>query len=176
MTPLPIKLTATVGVTILGLAAALAVTERPARHATPRASARAPVEPHPAPHVNVLAGLGLDDTQREQIEGLRARERPGVEVLQRAIVATERELRMEELAQPFDAERVNTLVALQAELTAHLRGAESRVVSEISEILTSEQRRRFAELRAADVPAAPGVTAAPPSPSAGGRRVIPWGI
>jgi len=53
-----------------------------------------------APHANVLAELGLDRTRREQIERLRAREQRGVEALQRAIVATEQELRREELPSP----------------------------------------------------------------------------
>jgi Spy/CpxP family protein refolding chaperone len=95
----------------------------------------------------VLASLGLDDAQQEQVERLRAQERPRVEWLRRALAETEQEIRREELASPFDAERVNGLVGRQAELTGHLRGTESRLVSRISELLRSEQRRRLAELR-----------------------------
>src|SRR5262249_4557896 len=100
-----------------------------------------------APHASALAQLDLDRAQREQIDLLGLRERGRIERLERALAATERELRTAELAQPFDAERVNDLVARRAELAAHLRGTESRVVSEIAALLTEEQQHRFLELR-----------------------------
>lgn len=102
----------------------------------------------------LLARLGLDDTQKERVERLRAQERPRVEWLRRALAEIEQEIRREELASPFDAERVNGLVGRQAELTAHLRGTESRLVSRIAELLSSEQRRRLAELRVEGAPRA----------------------
>ena len=83
------------------------------------------------------------------------RERRRIEGLERALAATERSLRSAELAQPFDAEYVNRLVARRAELAAHLRGTESRVVSEIAALLTPEQQRLFAELRLAGATATP---------------------
>jgi Spy/CpxP family protein refolding chaperone len=157
MSSLRDKLVVTLGISILGgLAAGLAVMRSPAIEvSSPQGSARGGLEPESALHGSVIAELGLDERQAAQIERLRARERDRVERLQRALAATEQELRREELAQPFDAERVNALVARRAELTAYLRGTESRVVSEIARLLTSEQRRRFAELRAPGTPTAP---------------------
>jgi hypothetical protein len=70
--------------------------------------------------------------QREQITRLRAREQTWLELLQRPFDASERELRVAELADSFDAKRVNELVANQAELAGYLRGTESRVVAEIA--------------------------------------------
>jgi Spy/CpxP family protein refolding chaperone len=132
----------------------------------------------------VLARLGLDDTQKERVERLRAEERPRVEWLRRALAEIEQEIRREELASPFDAERVNGLVGGQAELTAHLRGTESRLVSRIAELLTSEQRRRLAELRVDGAPRAEAPSAsnshAPPfaprvgTPGAGPGALETW--
>jgi Spy/CpxP family protein refolding chaperone len=112
-----------------------------------RASAAFP-EPRDAER-ELLAALDLDAEQRQRIEALRERERGRVDALQRALDRTEGELRRSELARPFDAERVNELVARQAELVAYLRGTESRVVSEIAALLGPAQQRRFAELRGA---------------------------
>ena len=108
----------------------------------------------PSIRAPVLARLGLDDTQIERVERLRAEEHPRVEWLRRALAEVEQEIRREELASPFDAERVNELIGRQAELTGHLRGTESRVVSRIAELLSSEQRRRLAELRVEGAPRA----------------------
>src|SRR5262245_60834689 len=59
MTSLSIKLAVTLGISMLGLAAALAKTELPLGEASiPRASPR--VDPQQAPRANVLAELGLD--------------------------------------------------------------------------------------------------------------------
>ncbi len=166
MSSLRNKLASALGVSILGgLIAGLAVMRSPAIEA----SSPGGLAPDSALHGNTLAELGLDEMQAAQIERLRARERDRVERLQRTLAATEQELRREELAQPFDAERVNALVVRQSELTAYLRGTESRVVSEIARMLTSEQRRRFAELRAPGTPTAPRA-AARPAPR---RRVSP---
>jgi Spy/CpxP family protein refolding chaperone len=147
---------------VLGLVAALGVAWAPATEAgAPRRSAPASVEPRsPAPPASTLARLGLDEAQREQIESLGMRERRRIEGLERAVAATERDLRCAELAQPFDAEYVNRLVARRAELAAHLRGTESRVVSEIAALLTPEQQRIFLELRIAGATAAPRARAA----------------
>ena len=152
-----IVLAAALAVAVLGLVAALGVVRAPGTEAgVPRESVPATLEPRaPAPPVSTLAQLGLDTTQREQIERLGMRERRRVEGLEGALAATERNLRSAELAQPFDAEYVNRLVARRAELAAHLRGTESRVVAEIAALLTPEQQRLFLELRLAGTTGAP---------------------
>jgi hypothetical protein len=111
--------------------------------------------------------------QLERITRLRAREQTRVERLQRAYDALERELRVAELAYPFDAKRVNELVAKQAELAAYLRGTESRVVAEIAALLRPEQRHRLVSLRAKDEAAA---SSQAPARRAPGPRRPPKGI
>jgi Spy/CpxP family protein refolding chaperone len=146
-----IRLAVAVGVSALLVMAALAARQTEggvvAREAVPGIGSE-------ASGAAVLARLGLDDTQKARLERLRAEERPRVEWLRRALAEIEQEIRREELASPFDAERVNGLVGRQAELTAHLRGTESRLVSRIAELLSSEQRRRLAELRVEGAPRA----------------------
>jgi Spy/CpxP family protein refolding chaperone len=139
-----IRLAVAVVVSVLFMAA-LAARQTEGGDAVARESV--PVIGSDAPGAPGLARLGLDDTQKEQVERLRAEERRRVGWLRRALAEIEQEIRREELATPFDAERVNGLVGRQAELTAHLRGTESRLVSRIAELLSNEQRRRLAELR-----------------------------
>ena len=110
----------------------------------------------PTPNDSAENELALSEVQRQRIAELREREGRRVLALQHALVLTELELRRAELASPFDAERVNALIAQAAELSAFLRGTESRLVSEIAALLTEQQRRAFAEMR----------TAAPPEPRA----------
>lgn len=147
-----IRLAVAVAVSVLLVMAALAARQTEGGDAVLREAV--PVIGSEASGARVLARLGLDDTQKEQVERLRAEERPRVEWLRRALAEIEQEIRREELASPFDAERVNGLVGRQAELTAHLRGTESRLVSRIAELLGSEQRRRLAELRVEGAPRA----------------------
>jgi Spy/CpxP family protein refolding chaperone len=148
----PIALFGGLAISLLGLFAGFAVTHpaAPALGPAPDALEQPGAEPQ------VLAQLGLDAAQAEQIDALRARETRRVEALQRALADAEDSLRRAELEIPFDAVRVNELVALQAELVGLLRGTESRVVAEIAAILEPEQQRRFAELRSG--------TAAPEAP------------
>ena len=161
----PIRFAGTLAVAILGVIVGLAVTQTPTSDASvAREDASAAALPQSAAQTGVLAQLGLNETQRKQIERIRAQEQPWVEELQHAVAATEQELRRAELAQPFDAGRVNDLIAHQAELSAYLRGTESRVVSEIAELLTSKQQRRFAQLRSADANAPPRADAPPRRP------------
>ena len=166
-----IRLAVAVAVSVLLVMAALAARQTAtggdavAREAVPVIGSEATGAP-------MLARLGLDDTQTERVERLRAEERPRVEWLQRALAEMEQEIRREELASPFDAERVNELVGRQAELTAHLRGTESRLVSRIAKLLSSEQRRGLAELRVegaprAEAPSASHSHASPFAPRAG---------
>ena len=147
-----IRLAVAVAVSVLLVMAALAARQTEGGDAVAREAV--PVIGSEASGAPVLARLGLDDTQKERVERLRAEEHPRVEWLRRALAEIEQEIRREELASPFDAERVNGLIGRQAELTAHLRGTESRVVSRIAELLSSEQRRRLAELRVEGAPRA----------------------
>jgi len=110
----------------------------------------APRRPEPAPAREIgalLFELDLDAAQLEKLEQLRRSELPAVERLQLALARIEGLLRRAELERPFDAERVNGLVAEQAEVLAYLRGSESRVVAQIAQLLTAEQGRRFEKLR-----------------------------
>jgi Spy/CpxP family protein refolding chaperone len=144
-----IVLVVALAVAVLGFVAAFRMERDQAKEAeAPRESAPATIQPRsPTPRASTLAQLGLDEEQREQIHRLGLRERSHIEELERALAATERNLRSAELIQPFDAEYVNRLVVRRAELAARLRGTESRVVSEIAAMLTPEQQRRFLELR-----------------------------
>jgi len=157
---------------VLGLIAALGVAREPAKDAgVPRETAPATLEPRSRTPASALAQLGLSDAQLEQIGRLGMREHRRLEELQQAVAATERNLRWAELAQPFDAERVNRLVARRSELAAYLRGTESRMVSEIAALLTPDQQRRFAELRVAGATAAPrDRTSQAPRATSTGRR------
>lgn len=111
----------------------------------PDGSSAVPAAAPPFP--GLVSQLELSRTQTGQIEEISAREGPRVRRLEQAFAESADELRRAELALPFDETLVATLVGRQAELAAHLRGTESRVVSRIVGVLTPEQRRRFAELR-----------------------------
>src|SRR5262245_4385690 len=141
------KIAGAAAVAVVGLVTGFGVTRSSEPGTAPAAREQTAVPPTQS---GVLSQLGLDDEQREKIAEVSARERERVETLERALDANEHELRLAELATPFDAERVNDLVENQAELTAYLRGTESRVMSEIAALLTPEQRQRFAALRARD--------------------------
>jgi Spy/CpxP family protein refolding chaperone len=145
----PIALVGGLSLSLLGLFAGVAVTQPPAPALAPGALEQPGADPE------VLAQLGLDASQTERIDTLRAREMRRVEALQRALADAEDSLRRAELEVPFDAVHVNELVALQAELVGLLRGTESRVVAEIAAILEPEQQRRFAQLRSGGSAPAP---------------------
>jgi len=151
----PIALVAGLALSVLGVFAGFTVTRPPALAPGALVLERQAADP--------LAELGLDAEQAERIEALHSREAQRVEALQRALADAEDSLRRAELQVPFDAERVNELVARQAELVALLRGTESRVVAEIVALLHPEQQRRFAELRAGAAPGGPEVAAPPPA-------------
>lgn len=165
----PIALVAGVALSVVGLLAGFAVT--------------GPADPALAPESSALeqtvadslAQLGLDPEQAERIDALRAREARRLEALERALADTEDSLRRAELEVPFDAVRVNELVARQAELLGLLRGTESRVVAEIATLLDPAQQRRFAELRSAGSTSGSGVSrttpAEPASEEARGLRI-----
>jgi Spy/CpxP family protein refolding chaperone len=142
----PLAVVAGFALSVLGLFAGFTMTAPVAPELAP---ATGSLE---QPAADPLAELGLDAEQAERIEALHSREAQRVEALQRALADAEDSLRRAELEVPFDAERVNELVARQAELVALLRGTESRVVAEIVALLHPEQQRRFAELRAGAAP------------------------
>jgi hypothetical protein len=140
---------------MLGIVAGLALagwTPDPSPVRDAGETARAPL---PADVIHALARLELSPGQQAQIDDLRGRERAWVEELHCALARSERDLRSAELEQPFDVERVNELVSVQAEVIAYLRGTESRLIAEISRLLTPDQERRFAELRTGAPEAAP---------------------
>lgn len=153
----PIALVAGVALSVLGLLAGFAVTGPAAPALAPEAGAleRSVADP--------LAELELDAEQAERIDALRSREARRIEALERALADTEDSLRRAELEVPFDAVRVNELVARQAELLGLLRGTESRVVAEIAALLDPAQQRRFAELRSGAATDGSGVSRATPA-------------
>jgi hypothetical protein len=92
-----------------------------------------------------LAGLDLSDAQRKQIEVLWRCEEPRIGKLQRAQRIAS--LREAEVDQPFDPARVGTLLHRQAEISAYLRGTESRLAAAIVALLEPSQRSAFVRLR-----------------------------
>lgn len=94
-----------------------------------------------------IGQLELSDAQKREIDAIGRKEEEWVRRLERALAESADELRRAELAQPFDETLVAALVGREAEIGAHLRGAQSRVVSKIVEILTPAQRRQFGGLR-----------------------------
>ncbi len=101
----------------------------------------------PASLEGVLPQLELADVQEWRIREIRAKEQSRIRSLQEAFAETTELLREAETTQPFDEALVSRLVERQAEISACLRGTESRVVSEIVTVLTPEQRRAFVESR-----------------------------
>jgi Spy/CpxP family protein refolding chaperone len=157
---------------LLGLVMGFAAARSPAADAAiPRRTAPGTLESQPRSPASGLARLGLSATQREALDGLALGERRRVDGLLRSFAATERELRLAELALPFDAARVNELVAHRAELVAYLRGTESRLVSKIVRLLTRDQRRIFAELRLSGASTASGVSLDPAALELRARRL-----
>jgi len=128
---------------ILGVGAVLLAVKTPRLYAS--AAPAATTSALPA----IVSQLELSGAQRQQIDAIGAEEGPWVQRLQQAFAASSDDLGIAELAQPFDEALVAALVGRQAELAAYLRGAESRVVSRIVQVLTPEQRQRFADLRLA---------------------------
>jgi Spy/CpxP family protein refolding chaperone len=155
----------TCGVALLAIGLSIAVSQWPAnvRDTAPVCATRE-TELEALPDRGELERLDLDAAQRTQIERLRARAQRRVAAIAAVLGATELELRRQEVAVPFNARRVNALVVRQAQLIAHLRRTQSRVVGQIAQLLTAEQQRRFAALRAAEpresLPPAP-----PPKPT-----------
>src|SRR5262245_21144035 len=98
-----------------------------------------------------LAELDLSDAQRKRIEVLWRSEEPRIGKLQRAQHIAEASLRGAEVDQPFDPARVGTLLNRQEEITAYLRGTESRLAAAIVELLEPSQRSAFARLRSRSV-------------------------
>jgi|SRR5215813_2685025 len=99
-----------------------------------------------------LVRLDLSDAQRKQIEVLWRSEEPRIGKLQRAQRIAEASLREAEVDQPFDPARVSTLLNRQAEISAYLRGTESRLAAAIVERLDPSQRSAFVRLRSRSAP------------------------
>jgi len=107
-----------------------------------------------------LSRLALDARQQEEIEDLFRSEAARMTALREALANSDAALRRAELEQPFDVARISTLLSNQAELVGHARGAESRIVTSISALLSPAQRETFSALRLnraelVDVEAAP---------------------
>lgn len=105
----------------------------------------------------IVAQLDLGKMQERRLRRIFEREADRVDQLEEALIANEQRLRGAEVSQPFDGRRVNRWVVRGAEISAYLRGTESRVVSEIVKRLTPEQQARLSRLRAS----ASSVTAEP---------------
>jgi len=99
-----------------------------------------------------LAQLELSGAQRERIAALQKSEAARIARLERAQQIAEAALREGEVRQPFDSTHVGILVRRKAEITAYLRGTESRLVSAILPLLEPAQRSAFSRLRSGSAP------------------------
>src|SRR5262245_56960181 len=134
----------------------------------------APRVADPSPSLRqTLAQLELSDAQRERIEGLQRSEEAWTARLERAHRIAEAALREAELRQPFDAIHVGILVRRKAEISAFLRGTESRLVSAILELLEPAQRSAFAQLRSVSASGEGVASSTPRKPPRQHARVGP---
>jgi len=96
---------------------------------------------------STLSELSLSAAQRTEVASILVDAADRLERLEVAMTANDQRLTAAEVERPFDARFVNQLVARQAELTAHRRGTESRVVAEIAALLSPEQLAHFSDIR-----------------------------
>lgn len=94
-----------------------------------------------------LARIDLDPKQQLEVDRILERSSERVSRLQAALRSTNEALRLSEVSRPFRERQVNGLLWQRSELIAYLRGTESRLVSEVMEVLTPDQRRRFRAMR-----------------------------
>lgn len=95
----------------------------------------------------VLADLALDGEQERRVVEMVRLEEPWVRRLEQALAEARGDLRRAELAQPYDETLVAALLDRHTELSAHLRGTESRLIGRIARVLTPDQQRQLAALR-----------------------------
>jgi Spy/CpxP family protein refolding chaperone len=91
--------------------------------------------------------LGLSESQKKQINALLKAEQEKSAPLREQIEENREQLRKASLTAPFNEAAVRELAAKQAQLKTELLVSHARVKSEISALLTPEQRARAEKLR-----------------------------
>jgi len=91
--------------------------------------------------------LNLSDAQREQMKGILAKEHPALKPLFQQLQQTRQQLRQYEQG-AYDEAKVRTLAAQQAQTMVELTVQQTRIHSEMFQVLTTDQQAKMKEVQA----------------------------
>ena len=97
---------------------------------------------------NFFAGyLNLSDAQRSQMKGILAKERPTLKPLFQQLQQTRQQLKEYEQG-AYDEAKVRTLATQQSQTMAELTVQQTRIHSELFQVLTTDQQAKMKEVQA----------------------------
>ena len=99
-------------------------------------------------HGMMLRGLDLTDEQKAQIKTIMQASKENSKPLREQVKATREKLQMLAESGNFDQARIQALADEQGKLTAQMIVEKEKVKSQISAILTAEQKAKAAEMKA----------------------------
>jgi Spy/CpxP family protein refolding chaperone len=91
--------------------------------------------------------LNLSDTQRSQMKGILAKERPTLKPLFQQLQQARQQLKEYELGS-YDEAKVRALATQQSQTMAELTVQQTRIHSELFQILTTDQQAKMKEVQA----------------------------
>jgi Spy/CpxP family protein refolding chaperone len=91
--------------------------------------------------------LDLSDAQTAQMKGILAKERPGMKPLLQQLRQTRQQLKQYEEG-AYDEAKVRTLATQQAQTLIELSVQQTRIHSELFQVLTSDQQSKMKEVEA----------------------------
>lgn len=91
--------------------------------------------------------LNLSDAQRTQMKDILAKERPGLKPLFQQLHQTQQQLKQYEQG-TYDEAKVRALAASQTQVMAELTVQETRIHSELFQVLTTDQQAKMKEVQA----------------------------
>ena len=120
--------------------------------ATPAASARGgdgagPLFKGEMKQAKLAHRLGLDESQRARSQAIIDEARAEVRALAETLVETQAKLRAMKTAEAFDEDAVRALARQRADATVELTVLKARVRSELSAVLTADQREALSRMK-----------------------------
>jgi len=92
--------------------------------------------------------LDLTDAQRAQMKDIMTKEKPTIKPLMQQMAQSHQQLRQLESAGTFDEAKVRALATQQAQTMTELTVQKARIKSELTQVLTPDQKDKMAKFEA----------------------------
>ena len=92
--------------------------------------------------------LDLSSAQQDQVKAIWEKEKPALQPLMQQMRQNHANMRALEASGPFDETKTRTLATQQAQTMIELQVQHARIKSEMMQVLTADQKAKFAEIEA----------------------------